>query len=156
MSPKPLRDASDHTPALLQLLWDRYGVLPRNLIFVEVTHPKAPWVHDDRYRITVFERGRGSIIGVELRFGFMEEPNVERALEGLARLQQIDLPGDRREWIVHVSHENLLLGRPMGSLRRLRFRLFAFLRLVSRPAYHYYGLGDEVQLSIEALPVRLR
>ena len=40
----------DRTPALLQLLWDRYGVLPRNLIFVEVTHRKVPYIHDDRYR----------------------------------------------------------------------------------------------------------
>jgi len=30
------------------------------------------------------------------------------------------------------------------------------LRLISRPAYYYYGLGDEVQLSAETLPVRVR
>ncbi len=157
MAPKPLHHASDHTPALLQLLWDRYGVLPRNLIFVEVTHPKVPYVHENRYRVTVFDkdRSRGSIISVELRFGFMEEPNVERALEGMARLKEIDLSTDRREWIVHVSNENLLPGRPMGLFQRLRFRLFTFLRLMSGPAYYYYGLGDEVQLSAETLPVRL-
>jgi KUP system potassium uptake protein len=101
------------------------------------------------------DRSRGSIISVELRFGFMEEPNVERALEGMARLKEIDLSTDRREWIVHVSNENLLPGRPMGLFQRLRFRLFTFLRLMSGPAYYYYGLGDEVQLSAETLPVRL-
>ena len=37
----------------------------------------------------------------------------------------------------------------------LRFRLFLFLRLVSRPAYYYYGLGNKVQLSAEIFPVRL-
>jgi KUP system potassium uptake protein len=158
MAPKPLRRISDRTPALLQLLWDRNGVLPRNLIFVEVTHPKVPYIHDNRYEVTVFQkdRDRGSIIAVQLRFGFMEEPNVERALEGMARLKEIDLPASRRDWIVHVSNENLLPGRPMGLLRRLRFRLFTLLRLVSGPAYYYYGLGDEVQLSAETLPVRLR
>jgi hypothetical protein len=93
MSPKPLRRISDRTPALLQLLWDRYGVLPRNLVFVEVTHPKVPYVHENRFLVTAFEqdRSRGSIVSVELRFGFMEEPNVERALQGMARLQEIDL-----------------------------------------------------------------
>lgn len=157
MSPKPMRNESERTPALLQLLWDRYGVLPRNLIFVEVTHRKVPYIHENRYVVTVFDRdrSRGSIIGVELSFGFMEEPNVERALEGMARLQEIDLSADRRQWIVHVSHENLLPARSMNLLQRLRFRLFMFLRLVSRPAYYYYGLGDEVQLSAEALPVRV-
>jgi KUP system potassium uptake protein len=157
MATKPLHAPHDRTPALLQLLWDRYGVLPRNLIFVEVTHRKVPYIHDDRYVVTVFakEPGIGSIISVELSFGFMEEPNVERALEGMARMREIDLSTDRRQWIVHVSHENLLPSRSMGWARRLRFRLFMFLRLVSRPTYYYYGLGDEVQLSAETLPVRV-
>ena len=44
----------------------------------------------------------------------------------------------------------------MGLLRRIRFRLFLLLRLVSQPAYYYYGLGDEVKLSVEIIPVRLR
>ena len=83
---------SDHTPALLQLLWDRYGVLPRNLIFVEIAHRKVPYIHDGRYVVTVFDKGRngGSISSVELSFGFMEEPNVERALDGMARLKEIE------------------------------------------------------------------
>ncbi len=158
MSPTPLHAVSDRTPALLQLLWDRHGVLARNLIFVQVTHRKIPYIHDDRYVVTVFDKDAngGSIIGVELSFGFMEEPNVERALEGMARLKEIDLPTDRRKWIVHVSHENLLPARSMGPFQRFRFRLFMFLRLVSRPAFYYYGLGDEVQLSAETLPVRVR
>jgi hypothetical protein len=41
-----------------------------------------------------------------------------------------------------VSQENLLPSRRMNWLKRVRFRLFLFLRLVSQPAYYYYGLGD--------------
>jgi len=158
MTPKPVRRVTDSTPALLQLLWDRYGVLPRNLIFVEVTHRKVPYIYANRYQVVVFDRDArgGSIISVELSFGFMEEANVERALEGMARHHEIDLPADRRQWIVHVSNENLLPARHMSLPVRLRFRLFQFLRLVSRPAYYSYGLGDEVQLSAEVMPVRLR
>jgi len=158
MSPKPMRLPTDHTPALMQMLWERHGILPRNLILVEVTHCKVPYIRDNRYRVTVFDRDRhrGCIIGVELSFGFMEEPNVERVLEEMARHKEIDLPTDRRQWIVHVSHENLVPVRRMGLLKRLRFRLFMLLRLVSQPAYYYYGLGDEVQLSVEIIPVRVR
>ena len=86
----------------------------------------------------------------------MEEPNVERLLEEMSRHKEIDPPTDRRQWIVHVSHENLLPLRKMNFLRRLRSRLFTLLRLVSQPAYYYYGLGDEVQLSVEIIPVRVR
>jgi len=125
---------------------------------VEVAHPKVPYIRDNRYRVTVFDRDhqRGGIIAVEVSFGFMEEPNVERLLEEMARHKEIDLPTDRRRWIVHASQENLLPSRQMGLLKRLRLRLFLVLRLVSQPAYYYYGLGDEVQLSVEIIPVRVR
>jgi KUP system potassium uptake protein len=158
MAAQPLRHLTDHSPALLRLLWERYGILPRNLIFVEVTHRKVPYIHDDRYEVSVFDRDRdhGSIIGVELQFGFMEEPNVERVLEDMARHKEIDLPTDEHQWIVHVSLENLLPSPRMGLLKHLRFRLFVLLRRLSQPAYYYYGLGDEVQLSAEIIPVHVR
>ena len=158
MAPNPLRLPTDRAPALLQLLWERYGILPRNLIIVEVTHRKAPYIHDDRCQVTIFDRDRerGSIIGVELRFGFMEEPNVERVLEEMARHKEIDLPVNRHQWIVHISLENLLPTRRMGLMKRLRLRLFIVLRQLSQSAHTYYGLGDEVQLSAEIIPVRVR
>ncbi len=158
MAARPLRLPTDRAPALIQMLWERHGILARNLILVEVTHRKVPYVRDNRYRVTVFdrERDKGSIIAVEVSFGFMEEPNVERLLEELAQHREIDLPTDRHQWIVHASQENFLASPRMGLLRRLRFRLFLFLRLVSQPAYYYYGLGDEVQLSVEIIPVRVR
>ena len=43
-----------------------------------------------------------------------------------------------------------------GLLSKARLRVFALLRHVSTPAYYYYGLGNEVQLSAEIIPVRLR
>jgi KUP system potassium uptake protein len=158
MAAAPLRLPSDRTPAIMQMLWERHGILPRNLIFVEVTHRKVPYIRDNRYRVTVFDRDhrRGSIVAVEVSFGFMEEPNVERLLEEMARHKQIDLPTDRRQWVVHASQENLLPSRRMSWFRRVRFRLFLLLRMVSQPAYYYYGLGDEVQLSVEIIPVRVR
>ena len=158
MSPRPLRALGDRAPSLIRLIAERTGVLPRNLVFVEVIHKKTPYIHGGRYRVTVFDRNeqRGNVVGVELSFGFMEEPNVERALEDLARHQEIDLPGDPRQWIVHVMQENLLPARRSNIFKRMRLKLFQFLRQVSRPAYSYYGLGDEVQLTVEIIPVRLR
>jgi KUP system potassium uptake protein len=156
MAPVPVRHPKDRAPVLVGLLWERYGILARNLILVEVLHPKVPYIHENRYHVTVFDRDkdRGSVVGVELRFGFMEEPNVEHYLEGLHT--EIGLPADPHQWIVHVFRENLLPAKRMNIWRRLRFRLFLFLRLVSRPAYYAYGLGDEVQLSAEIIPVRVR
>ncbi len=157
MVPKPLRTLDESTPALLQLIWDRQGALPKNLIFVEVVHRKAPYVHGERVHVTVFDRDpeRGCIVSVALSFGFMEEPNVERVLEHLAGHHEIDLPPDPHKWIVHASQENLLVGRHVKGLKRLRIKLFALLRQISQPSYYYYGVGDAVQLSTEIIPVRL-
>ena len=158
MSPRPLRSPGDRAPALIRMLAERTGVLPRNLVFVEVAHRKTPFIRGERYLVTVFDRDekRGSVIGVEISFGFLEEPNVEQALEELARHREIDLPSDPRQWIVHVAQEHLLPGRKTSLFKRIRLSLFRFLRQVSRPAYSYYGLGDEVQLTVEIIPVRLR
>jgi len=129
-----------------------------SVAIVEVSHPKVPYIHENRYHVTVFDHDsdRGSVIGVELRFGFMEESNVERYLEDMAGHKEIDLPTHPQQWIVHVSHENLLPAKRINLFKRLRFYLFLFLRLVSRPAYYAYGLGNEVQLSAEIMPVRVR
>jgi len=157
MVPKPLRDASDNTPALMQFFWNRYGLLPRNLIFVEVVHRKTPYMRGDRYDVTVLDRDpkRGSILSVAIKFGFLEDPNIERVLEDLARHHLIDLPPDSHLWAVHVSQENLLLSKKVSLRRRIMYRLFHMLRHISQPAYYSYGLGDEVQLSVEIMPVKL-
>lgn len=152
-----VRRNAERTPTLLQLMWTRNGLLPRHLIFVQVVHPRVPYVHEDRFEITEFERNaRGSIIRVELRFGFMEWPDVEAALKSLASHEQIGLPMDEHRWIVHVANEHLLPAADMGHLTRLRLKLFETLRLMSQPMYYHYGLGDDVQLSVEILPVRVR
>ena len=158
MSPRPLRSLQDRAPSLVRLLAERVGVLPRNLIFVEVAHRKTPYIHGSRYRVTVFDRTKegGSVIGIEIAFGFQEEPNVERILEELARHHEIDVPADPHQWIVHVMQDNLLFPNKDRLLKRARLNLFVFLRQISRPAYSYYGLGDGVQLTIEIIPVRLR
>jgi KUP system potassium uptake protein len=157
MTPKHLTALNDRTPALLQILHDRFGILPRHLIFVEVAHRKTPYIHDGRYDIKVFHKDENSsIIAVTLKFGFMEEPDVEAVLEDLARHKEIGLPVHEHQWIVHVSIENLLPGHAMGILGRARLKLFTFLRQISQPAHYFYGLGDNVQLTAEIIPVRLK
>jgi KUP system potassium uptake protein len=157
MVPKPLRKEDDNTPALLQLLLDRYGLLPKNLVFVEIVHCKVPYVYDNRYEVTVFQKDaeKGSLVSVTIKFGFLEDPNVERVLAELAGHSQIDLPADPHKWVVHVSLENLIPAKHTGLSGRIRLRIFSILRRLSQPAYYTYGLGNEVQLSAEIMPVKL-
>ncbi len=157
MAPRHLTSLNDKAPALSQLMYDRYGILPRHLIFVEVVQRKAPYIHEGRYEITVFHKDEySSIIAVTVQFGFMEEPNVEAVLEEMARHREINLPTALHRWTVHVAVEKLLPSRRMGVFGHLRLRLFLILRQISQPAYYFYGLGDNVQLSAEIMPVRLK
>jgi KUP system potassium uptake protein len=141
-------------PALLQLLWERNGALPRNIIFVHGDHPKVPFIHEDRFETTVLEDNpNGRLVRVEMRFGFMEVPDVELGLQKLAQQSEIRLEPDHRKWNVHVVREHLAPARDKGPIRAFRFRAYELLRLISQPTYYHYGLGYDVSLSVEILPV---
>ena len=157
MAPRQLRSENDLTPALLQLFWERYGVLPQNLIFVDIVHKKVPYLHESRYHVREFLRdpSSGSITGVTVFFGFMEDPDVEAVLEELANRHEIELPENPLRWVVHVSLERLIPTADLSLLSRTRLKLFSFLRQISQPAHYYYGLGDKVHLTMEIMPIRI-
>lgn len=141
-------------PALLQLLLERNKALPRNIVFVHIDHPRVPYVHDDRFETMLLEENaNGRIMRVEMRFGFMELPDVEEGLQHLAETTDIGLEVDHRKWNVHVVREHLAPARDMVLGRAIRFRYFEFLRLISQPTYYHYRLGYDVPLSVEILPV---
>lgn len=157
MVPKPLRSEEDQAPALLQLFYNRYGMFPKNLFLLEVVHRKVPYVHGTRYESHVFCRDsiKGTVISVTIHFGFMEEPNVELVLADLLSLHQLELPTDPHHWLIHASYEKLIPPLKMNIFEEIRFRLFLFLRQITQPSYFYYGLGHNVNLSIEIMPIKL-
>ena len=157
MVPKPIQNINEKIPALMQLIYNRHKVLARNIIFVEVIHKKVPYIYKDRYDVTIFDKSaeKGMIISVAIKFGFMEEPNVEKVLASMATHHELTLSPDPHHWIVYASHENIIKSSKWDYFMRKRLQLFALLRQVSQPGYYYYGLGDEVQLSVEILPIRI-
>lgn len=158
MVPKPLRSLDDNAPALMQFFLNRYGLMPENLFLVEVVHRKVPTIQGPRCEHFIFykDRDRGCIVSVTIHFGFMEEPNVELALEDLAKAHEINLPSDPHKWLVHVSHERLVPSKSWSFLKRFRLKLFLFFRQSTQPAYYYYGLGTDVNLSVDIMAVRLK
>lgn len=157
MVPKPLVSREEPAPALLLMFLQRYGHWPRHLIFLEVVHQKTPFVHERRYDIRSFQKSEthGTVTSVSVNFGFMEEPNVEIILEQLAAHKELRLDQDQRKWLVHVAQENILLAKDSSIFVRARLRMFLVLRQLSRPGHYFYGLGNQVQLSIEVFPVKL-
>jgi KUP system potassium uptake protein len=157
MVPVVVHSNKVRTPTLLQMMWKRTGALPRNIIYVQVKHLKVPFMHGNRYSVHVLERNeRGSIIHVQMQFGFMEDPNVEIALQEMLEHKDINLPTNLRHWVVHVAVENLIADKSMSWLSRVRLEFFILLRTACRPAYFHYGLGNKVALSAEIFPIDLK
>lgn len=157
MAHKKIESLKDSTPALTRFFTERYGLLPKNLIFLNIITKKVSHIRRNRCRIKVFQRepGRGSIVSITMLFGFMENPNVEAVLEGLANHHKVNLPADPANWLVHVASDQLVPSRRFSLWKRLQLNLFLFLRRNSMPAYHYYGLGKEVNLSMEIMPIKV-
>ncbi len=157
MTPDPITEVSDNLPALKQMFWERYGMLPKHLIFLTVINLRVPHARHDRYEVTkLFDDPKlGSITGVKVKFGFMEEPHVEETLEGLAAHHEI--PVDSHEdWTIHVVHERVRSGGFKNLWNRMLFGIFKFLHRNSDSADHYFGLGRKHPLTIEILPVVVR
>jgi KUP system potassium uptake protein len=123
-------------------------VLHENVLLVAVTTVETPRVADeDRVAVTPIAAG---ITRVELRFGFMEQPNVPKGLELAAARGQIE-QFDPARVIYYTGHETIIpSGRRLG-LSRWREELFAFMHHnAQRPgAYFKIPSGQVMEIGIE-------
>ncbi|MBI4973567.1 KUP/HAK/KT family potassium transporter [Candidatus Roizmanbacteria bacterium] len=157
MTPDYISSTEDNIPTLKQMFIERYGMLARNLIFLNVALERAPHIQGDRYTITKFyeDQSKGSIISVRAHFGFMEDPNVEKILHRIAYRHELDIDAHREKWLIHVMHERIFPGNLKNIKDKIQFELFKAIHRNADSADHYFGLGTKEPLSIEVLPVYL-
>jgi KUP system potassium uptake protein len=99
-------------------------VLYENVLLVAVTTTETPRVSDeDRAAVTPISNG---ITRVELRFGFMEQPNVPHGLEVAIARGQI-AKYDLSRVIYYTGHETIIASGQRPGLARWREELFAFM-----------------------------
>lgn len=157
MTTRFIEKTSDHIPLILETFYDRYRELPENIIMLNVFIDREnPHLHEKRYEIIkFFENGRrGSIYSIQARFGFMEEPNVEKLLENLAEHHQIRLEIGPSHWLIHALHKRILFHDRLSLLTRMKVLIYQFLDNNFMKADHYFGLGNEVELTVEVVPVK--
>lgn len=156
MTPELITKHTDKVPFLEQIFWERYGILPKHLVFLNVSMEKQPFCDEQRYEVVKFyeDAEKGSVSSVLVRFGFMEEPDVEEVLEGLAALDEINIDEDPSNWLIHIAQERVFLHKNRGWLHSLRFRFFHTLLKNATTYDSYFKLGRKVRLSIESIPVR--
>jgi K+ transporter len=158
MSPEKISE-SDSIPTLMQVFIDRYGALPKHIIFLTVHIEKRPIVKtENRYKIVNFGKigpNQDTIASVVVRFGFMEDPDVESVLQDLANQREIQIDTDKHNWLIEVMHERIYKDEVQG-FNRIRSQIFQLLSRFADTADHFFKLGDSEPLAIEVVPVKLK
>jgi len=158
MNPHSVFSSDDRVPPLLQIFWERNGLLPQHIILLTVVGKRVAFVEDERYVVKKLweEAGVGSITAVDVNFGFMENPNVEGILEGLADHRKIHIDEDPKNWLIRIVQERVLPAEHIGIQTRVKLFFFALLLKNSDSADYHFGLGNEVGLSTEIIPVKIQ
>ena len=117
-------------------------VLQEHVLLVAVATTETPRVSDEE-RVVVTPLSEG-LTRVELRFGFMEEPNVPEALAlGMARgqIETFDL----EKVIYYTGHETIIPSGRRPGLPRWREALFAFMHHnAQRPGAYFKIPGAQI------------
>jgi KUP system potassium uptake protein len=117
-------------------------VLQERVLLVAVTTTETPRVADEE-RILVTRLAEG-LTRVELRFGFMEEPNVPEALAlAIARgdIETFDLT----RVIYYTGHETIIPSGRRPGLPRWREAIFAFMHHnAQRPGAYFKIPGAQI------------
>ncbi len=154
-------DLDSPVPPLVELFFKKFKHMPQHLIILTVVQTKRPYERGPkRLEITSFENNHQketSLLSIKARFGFLEEPNVERVIAQIATRHDLTPDDTMDDWIVYVGRERIIIPKTHGIhvFRRIRARLYAFMMRNSSPSYEYYGLGKDGRVSVELVPVRI-
>jgi KUP system potassium uptake protein len=123
-------------------------VLHENVLLVAVITSETPRVRDEE-RVVVTPIAEG-ITRIELRFGFMEQPNVPKGLETAIAREQI-AKFDLAKVIYYTGHETIIPSGRRSGLVRWREELFAFMHHnAQRPgAYFQIPSNQIMEIGIE-------
>jgi len=121
-------------PPILLHHFKHNQVLHDQVVLLTVLSEHVPEVpHDQQVQVETLPHG---FFRVKVSYGFMQSPNIPRALTDCARFGLTLLP-ERTSY--YLGRETLL---PTGRSRMVRWRkqLFAFISRNARPATAYFGL----------------
>ena len=132
----------DQVPGALLHNLKHNQVLHERVIFLRVDVADVPFVPPEK-RLTVSKLGKG-FYGVEVHFGFLQTPNVPRALEG-ARAYGLALDFDTTTFFIR---REILVPARRSAMAKWRTKLFIKLYASALEAAQFYRLppGRVVEL----------
>jgi KUP system potassium uptake protein len=130
-----LTAAPDATPQALLHSLKHFRALHERVVFLTVEFRDVPWVpFADR---VLCERLGGNCWRVRVRYGFMNRPDVARALEQCAALG-LDVDPDQSSYL--VSRQRVVPGLAPGGMAAWRDRLFAAMARNAGNVTDYFNI----------------
>jgi KUP system potassium uptake protein len=148
----------DKVPVLVQDYCENHEMLPKHMVFLYGSIKHEPYVKDRKYRIIkLFDQGEeGSILEIEVNFGFMDDPNIEEIMEEIAEHRETDVNSDPAKWSVYLTDKRLVERDNAGFFARVRFVLFELMQRNSDPMDHFFGINEsKVRVNECVVPVIL-
>jgi KUP system potassium uptake protein len=116
----------------------RIRVLHESVVFVTAQVGHTPHVSEKK-RTTVEDLGKG-FYRVIVRFGFMEQPNIPRALKKAK--DRFDLPFDLTDATYYLGRETFL-ATAKGNMGSISEGLFSFLSRNAKSASTHFNIPPE-------------
>lgn len=147
----------DSVPGLFQLFWGRYGLMPKHLVLLSISAEKVPYVHGDRYEVSVFENDgeHGTIASIKAKYGFMETMEVSDILKYINEHPDLIANEDLRNWIIFVGRERIIPLEGSKVRNKIKYYVYRILQRNAIPAYEYYGIGEDLRLATALVPIKI-
>ena len=125
----------EYAPLALLHALKHYKVLHERTVVMMIETGDVPQVADEE-RLEIRDLGRG-FLTIRAQFGFMEQPNVMRAL---AQCRQRQLTFGPMETSFVIGRDKILAGKRPSALSRWRKALFIFMSNNALDATEFFGI----------------
>jgi KUP system potassium uptake protein len=161
LSPEEAHEPGETAPPLLNLFLEKYGSLPDHTIILNIKQIKshAKIASSDRFAVTEYQNDHKnglSLLAVTATYGFMETPNIKKAIKWIANNEDLTPDDDMKDWIIYAGRERLIVDKNQKFHHKFRANLFRLLSRNSSSAYSYFGLGGDLRVTMEMIPIKLK
>ncbi len=154
MASRPICRPEDLVPPVLGVHFRNWNRLPKHLVFFSVVPVGSPTVIDaERFRVTTFcEDESGTVVSIQAQYGYMEQPNIRKALVRLKKEHRLRIPQQPVKWLILIGAERFVT-KGHTATERLRISLFSRMNRLAKPVTDYFGLQSDAGLTIETINV---
>lgn len=148
LSSHPVNNTDDGMPATMRVNLKRSGVIPKYVIILTILQEKIPFIEGNRYKIINFG---SKVISVQVKFGFMENPNIKEVLRELQAKEALKAAIHRCS--IEIGEEEIIINPGTPVLIKILTRIYRYLSRIAVPVHRYFGLSNVSGLEKTLVPI---